>query len=54
VARSILVIIWDLLSDPAARYTDLGPGYYQDLARIRARSKIQPPLTIRRSKLQLR
>ena len=29
VARSILVIIWHLLSDPAARYTDLGPGYYQ-------------------------
>jgi transposase len=30
VARSILVIIWHLLADPAARYTDLGPGYYQD------------------------
>jgi transposase len=29
VARSILVIIWHLLSDPAARYTDLGSGYYQ-------------------------
>ena len=29
VARSILVIIWQLLADPAARYTDLGPGYYQ-------------------------
>ncbi|MGH3126168.1 MAG: IS110 family transposase, partial [Streptosporangiaceae bacterium] len=29
VARSILVSIWHLLSDPAARYTDLGPGYYQ-------------------------
>jgi transposase len=29
VARSILVIIWHLLSDPAARYTELGPGYYQ-------------------------
>jgi transposase len=28
VARSILVIIWHLLSDPAARYTDLGHGYY--------------------------
>jgi transposase len=23
------VIIWHLLSDPAARFTDLGPGYYQ-------------------------
>jgi transposase len=29
VARSILVIIWHLLADPAARYTDLGAGYYQ-------------------------
>ena len=28
VARSILVIIWHLLSDPAARYHDLGAGYY--------------------------
>ena len=29
VARSILIIVWHLLSDPAARYTDLGAGYYQ-------------------------
>jgi transposase len=29
IARSILVIIWHLLNDPAARFTDLGPGYYQ-------------------------
>jgi hypothetical protein len=29
VARSILVIIWHLLSEPAARYTDLGPGHYE-------------------------
>jgi transposase len=29
VARSILVIIWHLLADPAARFTDLGDGYYQ-------------------------
>ena len=28
VARSILVIIWHLLADPAARYRDLGPDYY--------------------------
>jgi transposase len=28
VGRSILVITWHLLSDPAARYTDLGPGHY--------------------------
>jgi transposase len=29
VARSILIIIWHLLKDPGARFTDLGPGYYQ-------------------------
>ena len=28
VARSILVIIWHLLADPSARYTDPGPGHY--------------------------
>ena len=26
--RSILVITWHLLSDPGARFHDLGPGYY--------------------------
>jgi transposase len=29
VARSIPIIIWHLLADPGARFTDLGPGYYQ-------------------------
>jgi transposase len=29
VARSILVITWHLLADPAARFTDPGYGYYQ-------------------------
>jgi transposase len=29
VARSILVIIWHLLADPEARYTDLGPAHYE-------------------------
>jgi transposase len=28
VGRSILVITWHLLSDPGARYADLGPGFY--------------------------
>ncbi len=28
VARSILVIVWHLLNDPNARYTDLGSDYY--------------------------
>jgi transposase len=29
VARSVLVIIWHLLSDPEARFTDLGPDWHQ-------------------------
>jgi transposase len=29
VARSILIIIWHLLADPAARYADLGPDWHQ-------------------------
>ena len=28
VGRSILVIIWHLLSDPEARFHDLGPDFY--------------------------
>jgi transposase len=28
VGRSILVIIWHLLNDPEARFTDLGPGWH--------------------------
>ena len=28
VGRSILVIIWHLLANPEARYTDLGPGWH--------------------------
>jgi transposase len=30
IARSVLVIIFHLLADPAARFRDLGPGYYDD------------------------
>jgi transposase len=29
VGRSILVIIWHLLADPAARFTDLGPDWHE-------------------------
>ena len=29
VARSLLVIIWHLLADPAARFTDLGPDWHE-------------------------
>ena len=39
VARSILVIIWHLLAHPAARFTDLGPGYYQ--ARLNTDRKLK-------------
>ena len=28
VGRSILVVVWHLLSDPEAHFIDLGPGYY--------------------------
>jgi transposase len=28
VGRSLLVIVWHLLSDPQARYHDLGPDFY--------------------------
>ena len=28
VARSVLIIVWHLLNDPAARYRDLGPGWH--------------------------
>ena len=30
IARSILIIIWHLLSNPEARYADLGPGYHEN------------------------
>ena len=28
VARSILVVVWNLLADPSSRYRDLGPDHY--------------------------
>jgi transposase len=37
VARSILVIIWHLLADPAARFGDLGPDYHTNKAVIERR-----------------
>jgi hypothetical protein len=30
VGRSILVIVWHLLSDPEARFLDLGPNFYDN------------------------
>jgi transposase len=32
VARSVLVIVWHLLADPSARFTDLGPGWHDEQA----------------------
>lgn len=29
VARSTLVIVWHLLSDPSARFVDLGSDFYE-------------------------
>ena len=29
VGNSVLTIVWHLLSDPDARYQDLGPGYHE-------------------------
>jgi transposase len=38
VDRTILVIVWHLLSDPEARYADLGPGFYD--GRVSASRKL--------------
>ena len=38
IARSILVIIFHLLADPAARFHDLGSGYYDERISASARS----------------
>jgi transposase len=39
VARSIMIIVWHLLADPAARYRDLGPDFYA--SRISRDNKIR-------------
>jgi transposase len=38
--NSILVIIWHLLSDPAARFTDLGPDWHDRLAPVRRKRQL--------------
>ena len=44
VGRSILVIAWHLLSDPDARFYDLGPGYYAAAHRPRTpQAQPHPP-----------
>jgi len=40
VGNSILVIAWHLLSDPAARFTDLGPDWHDRLAPLRRRRQL--------------
>jgi transposase len=43
VARSILVIVWNLLADPSARYHDLGPDHY--LARTDTQRRVRSHLS---------
>jgi transposase len=40
VGNSILVIAWHLLSDPGARFTDLGPDWHDRLAPIRRKRQL--------------
>jgi transposase len=40
VGNSLLTIIWHLLSDPAARFTDLGPDWHDRLAPIRRKRQL--------------
>jgi hypothetical protein len=39
VARSILVIIWNLLNDPTARFHDLGVDYHATRVNIERRTR---------------
>ena len=43
VGSSILVIIWHLLADPSARFTDLGPGWHDAHSRPRPQDPRPPP-----------
>ena len=40
VGNSLLTIIWHLLSDPAARFTDLGPDWHDRLAPLRRKRQL--------------
>jgi transposase len=40
VGNSILTIIWHLLSDPAARFTDPGPDWHDRLAPLRRKRQL--------------
>jgi transposase len=39
VARSILVVVWQLLSNPTARFHDLGPDYHAARINIERRTR---------------
>ena len=41
VGRSILMIIWQLLSDDEKRFVDLGPGYYESHINRSTRSHVR-------------
>ena len=40
VGNSILTIAWHLLSDPSARFTDLGPYWHDHLAPLRRKRQL--------------
>jgi transposase len=40
VGNSLLTIAWHLLSDPAAHFTDLGPGWHDRLAPLRRKRQL--------------
>jgi len=40
VGNSILVITWHLLSDPGARFNDLGPGWHDQLTPLRRKRQL--------------
>ncbi len=44
VGNSILTIAWHLLSDPAARFTDLGPDWHDRLAPLRRKRQLAAEL----------
>jgi transposase len=39
IGNSVLTVIWHLLSDPEARFTDLGPDFYQSRLATRRRER---------------
>jgi transposase len=39
IGRSILIIIWHLLSDDTARFTDLGSGYYETRVNLNRKTR---------------